>query len=57
MLGQEATEAKSNETIAIPLLLERLELRGALATIDAMGTHRPGSRRRCSTVAATICWR
>ncbi|RJF83849.1 ISAs1 family transposase [Azospirillum cavernae] len=37
VLGQEATEAKSNEITAIPLLLERLELAGALVTIDAMG--------------------
>lgn len=38
VLGQEATDAKSNEITAIPLLLERLELKGALVTIDAMGT-------------------
>ena len=38
VLGQEAVDAKSNEITAIPLLLERLELRGALVTIDAMGT-------------------
>ncbi|RJF76488.1 ISAs1 family transposase [Azospirillum cavernae] len=38
VLGQEATEAKSNEITAIPLLLERLELAGAFVTIDAMGT-------------------
>lgn len=38
VLGQEATEAKSNEITAIPRLLERLELTGALVTIDAMGT-------------------
>lgn len=38
VLGQEATEAKSNEITAIPLLLERLELTGALVTIDAIGT-------------------
>ena len=38
VLGQEATADKSNEITAIPLLLERLELRGALVTIDAMGT-------------------
>jgi predicted transposase YbfD/YdcC len=38
VLGQEAVDDKSNEIIAIPLLLERLELRGALVTIDAMGT-------------------
>ena len=37
-LGQEATDVKSNEITAIPLLLERLELKGALVTIDAMGT-------------------
>jgi predicted transposase YbfD/YdcC len=37
VLGQEATDAKSNEITAIPLLLQRLELKGALVTIDAMG--------------------
>jgi predicted transposase YbfD/YdcC len=38
LLGQEAVDEKSNEILAIPLLLERLELAGALVTIDAMGT-------------------
>jgi predicted transposase YbfD/YdcC len=38
VLGQEATDVKSNEITAIPLLLERLDLTGALVTIDAMGT-------------------
>jgi predicted transposase YbfD/YdcC len=38
VLGQEAVADKSNEIIAIPLLLERLALTGALVTIDAMGT-------------------
>jgi len=38
VLGQEATAAKSNEIIAIPLLLNRLALTGALVTIDAEGT-------------------
>jgi len=38
VLGQEAVREKSNEIIAIPLLLQRLELAGALVTIDAMGT-------------------
>ena len=37
MLGQERCDAKENEISAIPRLLERLELRGALVTIDAMG--------------------
>lgn len=38
VLGQEAVDEKSNEITAIPLLLQRLELAGALVTIDAMGT-------------------
>ena len=37
VLGQEAVAEKSNEINAIPLLLQRLELEGALVTIDAMG--------------------
>lgn len=40
VLGQEAVAAKSNEITAIPALLERLELKGALVTIDAMGCQR-----------------
>jgi len=38
VLGQEAVTEKSNEIVAIPLLLQRLELAGAIVTIDAMGT-------------------
>jgi predicted transposase YbfD/YdcC len=38
VLGQEAVRRKSNEITAIPLLLERLALKGALVTIDAIGT-------------------
>lgn len=38
VLGQEAVADKSNEITAIPRLLERLELKGALVTIDAIGT-------------------
>ena len=38
VLGQEAVSDKSNEITAIPLLLERLALTGALVTIDAIGT-------------------
>jgi predicted transposase YbfD/YdcC len=37
VLGQEATREKSNEITAIPKLLELLELKGCLVTIDAMG--------------------
>jgi predicted transposase YbfD/YdcC len=36
-LGQVATDLKSNEITAIPLLLELLDLRGTTVTIDAMG--------------------
>lgn len=36
-LGQVKTEQKSNEITAIPELLELLELRGCIVTIDAMG--------------------
>ena len=37
ILGQLATEAKSNEITAIPELLKLLTLKGAVVTIDAMG--------------------
>jgi predicted transposase YbfD/YdcC len=43
VLGQEAVEEKSNETSAIPVLLERLGanggLKGALVSIDAIATN------------------
>lgn len=38
VLGQVATQAKSNEITAIPALLETLDLTGCVVTIDAMGT-------------------
>ncbi|MDF2975234.1 MAG: transposase [Microvirga sp.] len=53
VLGQEAVSGKSNEITAIPLLLERLALDGALVTIDAIGA-RPALPRPSSSVAATI---
>ena len=37
ILGQVSTDEKSNEITAIPRLLELLELRGCVVTIDAMG--------------------
>jgi predicted transposase YbfD/YdcC len=46
VLGQQATDIKSNEITAIPLLLERLKLKGALVTIDATDCQ--------SKIAATI---
>jgi predicted transposase YbfD/YdcC len=36
-LGEVAVDGKSNEITAIPVLLEMLDLRGALVTIDAIG--------------------
>jgi predicted transposase YbfD/YdcC len=44
VLGQQAVDGKSNEINAIPLLLERLELTGALVTIDAIGCQREIAR-------------
>ena len=44
VLGQVATDAKSNEITAIPVLLKLLALEGAIVTIDAMG---------CQTAIAT----
>jgi predicted transposase YbfD/YdcC len=45
VLGQEAVEAKSNEIVAIPELVQRLGadggLKGALVTIDAIATNAP----------------
>lgn len=46
VLGQEAVDEKSNETTAIPALLERLALAGALVTIDAIACN--------PTIARTI---
>lgn len=37
VLGQVTTDEKSNEITAIPELLKRLELKGAIISIDAMG--------------------
>ena len=39
-LGQVVTDAKSNEITAIPKLLQMLEIKGCLVTIDAMGCQR-----------------
>jgi predicted transposase YbfD/YdcC len=40
VLGQLATEEKSNEITAIPALLGMLDVRGATVTIDAMGAQK-----------------
>lgn len=45
VLGQVATDSKSNEITAIPKLLAMLELAGATVTIDAMGCQREIARQ------------
>lgn len=40
VLGQVKVDEKSNEITAIPTLLEQLELKGCIITIDAMGTQK-----------------
>lgn len=40
VMGQICTEAKSNEITAVPKLLEMLDIRGCIVTIDAMGCQR-----------------
>ena len=43
-LGQVATEEKSNEITAIPELLRLVDIKGAIITIDAMGTQKAITR-------------
>lgn len=43
-LGQVATEAKSNEITAIPLLLQQIDLKNTVITIDAMGCQKEIAR-------------
>lgn len=45
VLAQEATDAHSNEITAIPKLLQMLELKGAIVTIDAMGCQKEIARQ------------
>jgi hypothetical protein len=40
-MAQVATEEKSNEITAIPELMRLIDLKGAIITIDAMGTQAP----------------
>src|SRR5947208_4120947 len=44
-LGQVACDEKSNEITAIPELLRLVDLRGAIVTIDAMGTQKGIARQ------------
>ena len=45
VLGQLAVAEKSNELVAIPALLDALDVAGAVVTIDAMGCQRTIARR------------
>jgi predicted transposase YbfD/YdcC len=45
VLGQRATDAKSNEITAVPKLLERLMLKDTIVTVDAMNCQRDIARR------------
>jgi predicted transposase YbfD/YdcC len=40
VLGQRKVDGKTNEITAIPELLEMLEIKGSIITIDAMGTQK-----------------
>ena len=44
-LGQVATEEKSNEITAIPELIEKIDVQGAVVTIDAMGCQKDIARK------------
>ncbi len=49
VLAQQAVDGKSNEITAIPELLDMLNLKGSIVSIDAMGTRdgdRPAHRRQ-----------
>jgi predicted transposase YbfD/YdcC len=45
VLGQTAVADKSNEIVAIPKLLDLLQIEGAIVTIDAMGCQREIARK------------
>jgi predicted transposase YbfD/YdcC len=45
VLGQIATEAKSNEITAVPKLLEMLSLKGCIVTVDALNCQRAIARQ------------
>jgi hypothetical protein len=45
VLGQRATDAKSNEITAVPKLLDLLVVNGTIVTVDAMNCQRDIARR------------
>ena len=54
VLAQRAVDGKSNEITAIPELLDMLNLKGAIVTIDAMGTQKEIARRTVEKGAAYV---
>lgn len=44
-LEQKAMEEKSNEITAIPELLDKIQIKGQIVTIDAMDTHKEFSKK------------
>lgn len=53
-LGQVATEQKSNEITAIPALLDSIDVRSAIVSIDAMGCQRDIAEKILSKKASYI---
>ncbi len=51
-LGRQVCDAKSNEITALPELLGKIDVRGGIVTIDAMGRRRR-SPSRSSTARPT----
>jgi len=51
VLGQLLTRAKSNEITAIPELLDALEIKGSIITIDAMGCQSSIAKKICAKKA------
>jgi len=45
VLAQSKVQDKSNEITAIPALLELLDVKGCIVTLDAMGTKKPSRLR------------
>ena len=54
-LGQKAVEEKSNEIVAIPELLDKIQIKGQLVTIDVMGTQ-TALAEKIKKNGQTMCW-
>lgn len=54
ILAQQPVEDKSNEIIALPKILEQINIQGAIITIDAMGCQRDIAKKICNSGADYI---